>query len=258
MEKEIEQAVLRVVRSMYENFSEQLTIDDLARTAMFSKFHFSRVFQRVTGLSPGRFLSAVRLQEAKRLLSSTSLTVTDISHRVGYSSVGTFSSRFTSSVGIPPTGYRQSDGIVPVPFWGDGSDLSALGATTVCGTVLSPLEDQPVFIGLFPGRILEGQPISHVVLRRPGPYTLSNVPAGNWHLMGQSIIADRADAVDHPPGGDEALYIGYGGPIIVSSDNDTRFVDLRLRPMHPFDPPVLLTLRDVLPMAATCSPAKLG
>ena len=104
MDDVIERAVLRVIDSMHENLGEPLTIDDMARTAMFSKFHFSRVFQRVTGLSPGRYLSAVRLQEAKRLLASTSLSVTDISHRVGYSSVGTFSSRFaTAWASRPPS-----------------------------------------------------------------------------------------------------------------------------------------------------------
>src|SRR5882757_316060 len=80
MEEVIESAVNRVIESMHRNLGEQLTVDDMARTAMFSKFHFSRVFQRATGVSPGRFLSAIRLQEAKRLLVSTELSVTEISH----------------------------------------------------------------------------------------------------------------------------------------------------------------------------------
>ncbi|MFD0592037.1 helix-turn-helix domain-containing protein [Catellatospora coxensis] len=80
---------------------------------MFSKFHFSRMFQRVTGLSPGRFLSALRLQQAKQLLVTTSFNVSDISLRVGYTSVGTFSTRFTRSVGLSPTIYRRRHGITP-------------------------------------------------------------------------------------------------------------------------------------------------
>ena len=54
MEKTIEQAVGRVIETMRENIGEPLTIDDMARTVMFSKFHFSRFFQRVTGVSPGQ------------------------------------------------------------------------------------------------------------------------------------------------------------------------------------------------------------
>src|SRR5262245_51420880 len=102
-----EVAVRRVIKAMLENLDDDLTIDDMARIAMFSKFHFSRMFQRVTGVSPGRFLSALRLQRAKQLLLSTSFNIADISHRVGYTSVGTFSSRFTRSVGISPIAYRR-------------------------------------------------------------------------------------------------------------------------------------------------------
>jgi AraC-like DNA-binding protein len=103
----IEEAVHRVIDLMRENLGENLTVDDMARVAMYSKFHFTRVFQRVTGMSPGRFLSALRLKEAKRLLLSTELPVTEISYRVGYSSIGTFGSRFTQAVGMSPSGYRR-------------------------------------------------------------------------------------------------------------------------------------------------------
>src|SRR2546426_2729308 len=80
----IEKAITKVIQTMRENLGEEITIDDMAQAAVYSKFHFSREFQRLTGVSPKRFLSAIRLQEAKRLLTSTSLTVTEISHRVGY------------------------------------------------------------------------------------------------------------------------------------------------------------------------------
>ncbi|GAA3795755.1 AraC family transcriptional regulator [Sphaerisporangium flaviroseum] len=231
---------------MHENLGEQLTINDMARTAMFSKFHFSRVFQRVTGLSPGRFLSAVRIQEAKRLLVSTSLTVTDISHRVGYSSVGTFSSRFTSSVGLSPTKYRQFKSITPqAPANGDDPAYRR-PVTTVRGDISSPLSDQPVFAGLFPDRILEGRPVRYVILRKPGPYVLEDVPQGEWHLMAQSVAPGREDAADHAPGGDEALCIGRHGPITVRPGTHTKVADLHLRPMRSLDPPVLLALRDLL------------
>lgn len=246
MDNAIEQAVLRVVRSMHENLSEQLTINDMARTAMFSKFHFSRVFQRVTGLSPGRFLSAVRLQEAKRLLASTTLTVTDISHRVGYSSVGTFSSRFTSSVGVSPTKYRQMKGVGPQMTVERAEAADGRPVTTVRGDIWSPFEGQPIFAGLFPDRILEGRPIRYTILHKPGPFVLTNVPQGEWHLMAQSVAQGREDAIDHPPGGDEALCVGRQGPITVRPGTDTQVADLRLRPMRPLDPPVLLALRDLL------------
>ena len=60
----VEKAVERAIATIRTSFADDVTIDDLARAAMFSKFHFTRVFRRTTGVSPGRFLSAVRLQEA--------------------------------------------------------------------------------------------------------------------------------------------------------------------------------------------------
>ncbi|CAM5566892.1 HTH-type transcriptional activator RhaR [Streptomyces glaucescens] len=95
------------VITIRERFHEPLSLDDLARSVMVSKFYFLRVFRRITGVTPGRFLSAVRLHEAKRLLADTRLNVADISAQVCYSSTGTFSRRFTASVGISPTQYRR-------------------------------------------------------------------------------------------------------------------------------------------------------
>ncbi|WP_433496306.1 helix-turn-helix domain-containing protein [Sphaerimonospora sp. CA-214678] len=247
MDDVITTAVLRVVESMQENYGEQLTIDDLARTAMFSKFHFSRVFQRVTGLSPGRFLSAVRLREAKRLLISTSLTVTDISHLVGYSSVGTFSSRFTHSVGVSPSRYRGLDLLVPPPGGSTrGAAETGTGIGTLRGTVVSPIENRPVFAGLFPDRILEGWPVRYTILTRPGPYVLKDVPEGRWHLITQAAAAGQEDAINYPACGHDGLCIGRQGPITVSAGSTITLSDVVLRPMSVFDPPVLLALRQLM------------
>lgn len=242
MDDVITKAVLRVIQRMQENVGEPLTIDDMARTAMFSKFHFSRIFQRVTGLSPGRFLSAVRLREAKRLLTSTTLSVTDISHRVGYSSVGTFSSRFTSSVGMSPSRYRRLERLTPPRRPASPQTTT----TTIRGFISSPLGDRPVFAGVFPGSVLEGWPVRYTILRRPGPYVLEDVPEGRWHLIAQSSAAGYEDATDHPARGDEGVCIGRYGPITVKRGATATVADIQLRPMSVFDPPVLLALRELV------------
>jgi AraC-like DNA-binding protein len=95
-----------VIKDIYARFNEPITIDDMARAAICSRFHFTRMFQRATGVPPGQFLSAVRIHEAKRLLLSTSLTVKEITARVGYSSVSTFSAKFKETVGLSPSAYR--------------------------------------------------------------------------------------------------------------------------------------------------------
>ena len=107
MESAAEEAVRRVVEAMHDNLGDPFTADDMARTAVFSKYHFIRLFRRTTGVTPGRFLAQLRIQEAKRLLVVTDLSVADISQRVGYTSVGTFSSRFKASVGVSPSTYRE-------------------------------------------------------------------------------------------------------------------------------------------------------
>jgi transcriptional regulator GlxA family with amidase domain len=113
-------AVERAKAYMRERLGEHIAVDDLAHTALFSKFHFTRVFHRVTGMSPGRYLAEMRVQEAMRLLRGTDMKVIDITYAVGYASVGTFSSRFRVRVGVSPTEYRRRCHQLP-----DGYDAAA-------------------------------------------------------------------------------------------------------------------------------------
>ncbi len=233
-------AVERVITTMKANLGDPITIDDMARTAMFSKFHFSRMFQRVTGISPGRFLSALRLQEAKRLLLSCSLTVADISHLVGYNSIGTFSSRFRMSVGVSPTTYRQYGGYVqPLgeyepPRWGRGE------RSVVRGYVHHAAGHRPghIVIGLYQDRIAQGIPEAHATLDSAGEFTIPGVPAGTWHVLAHSVDVDghRDQSVES--------YVAAFGPVKVSASSPVRPMDLWLRPRHIFDPPTLLAQLD--------------
>lgn len=240
MDESVRQAVARAIMVMRENLGERLTVDDLARAAMFSKFHFTRVFLRATGLSPGRFLAALRLAEAKRLLTSSAVSVADISHQVGYNSVGTFSARFSASIGISPSGYRQL-GRRP-PQVTDRTDLAGTGAT-IRGQVWCPAtaEAGPVFVGLFPARIAEGAPARHVVLDRPGPYVLTDVPLGSWYVLAHSFATPLNSEDGRRP------YLGLAGPATVHRGITGNITDVLLRPRHGFDPPLLLALPDLRP-----------
>jgi AraC family transcriptional regulator len=238
MDEIVRQAVARAIVTMRDNLGERLTIDDLARAAMFSKFHFTRVFLRVTGLSPGRFLSALRLAEAKRLLSTTVISVADISHQVGYNSVGTFSARFSSSVGVSPSGYRRLRGAAP--RISDRPTSPGSGAT-VRGQlrVPAPAEVGPVFVGLFAARIAEGAAARHVILPGPGPYTLTDVPLGSWYVLTHAYGTTAADHTGLRP------FTGLTGPVTLHHGVTASLADVRLRPRHGFDPPVLLALPDL-------------
>jgi AraC family transcriptional regulator len=163
-----ERAVERAIGAMHDNLGEQVAIDDLARSAMFSKFHFSRMFRHIAGISPGRFLSALRIQEAKHQLLATSFNVADISVLVGYNSIGTFSTRFARSVGLAPSVFRRLDGFAPrIPT----EVPAAPGAAVVRGRIHSFRpggQSGPVFLGLFPDRIPEGRPARCAIIEEPG------------------------------------------------------------------------------------------
>jgi len=248
MDDAIETAVERVIHEMRENLGEQITMDDMARTAMFSKFHFSRMFQRVTGISPGRFLSALRVQEAKHLLLTTSTAVADISHQVGYNSIGTFSSRFHASVGVSPSEYRLCDAVV-APLTEPEPDDAHAGV--VRGHIWSTPGCRPgkVVIGLFPGRIAQDIPVRHVIRAGIGPFEIGDVPAGNWHVLAHSV----EDGTDTPADEPDTVgpYVATFGPVDVPATSaGGRDFDMWLRPERIFDPPALLAHLDHWMMAA--------
>jgi AraC family transcriptional regulator len=238
----MKEAVERTVKMMRENLGEPITIDDMARTAMYSKFHFTRVFQRATGVSPGRFLSALRLEKAKQLLLSTSLSVTEISYQVGYASVGTFSTRFKNSVGLAPTEFRQRRGFVAQLSIDGGCPRTTRSRATITGKVLSSrlARDELIFLGLFPDCIPQGTPVSCAILHDgPGSFALNYVPAGVWHLLALSVTPCHEECTD-----EELPYVGAFGPISVRSDAIVAAIEMELRPAGVLDPPVLVALQN--------------
>lgn len=89
------------------HFAEELDLDELAAIARLSKFHFLRSFAKVYGLTPLAYLGERRVERAQDLLRSTNLTVTEVCHAVGYSSLGSFSSRFSEVVGETPSAFQS-------------------------------------------------------------------------------------------------------------------------------------------------------
>lgn len=84
-----------------------LTIDEVAREAAMSPFHFIRQFKAVFGETPHQFRIQARLDRAKLLLAVRNDSVTDVCMEVGFSSLGSFSDLFARRVGMPPTAYRR-------------------------------------------------------------------------------------------------------------------------------------------------------
>jgi len=89
------------------HYTEPLDLERLAAVAGISKFHFQRLFKATYGLTPAAYLSQRRVERAQDLLRATNLTVTEVCHAVGFSSLGSFSSRFHELVGESPSGFQR-------------------------------------------------------------------------------------------------------------------------------------------------------
>ncbi|MCA0154939.1 helix-turn-helix transcriptional regulator [Tsukamurella sp. M9C] len=101
-------AVLRRVRDRIDReFAQPLNVEELARGAHLSAGHLSREFKRVYGEAPYSYLMTRRIERAMMLLRRGDVSVTDACFAVGCSSLGTFSTRFTELVGVPPSVYQR-------------------------------------------------------------------------------------------------------------------------------------------------------
>jgi AraC-like DNA-binding protein len=101
-------AVLRKVRDRIDReYAQPLDVEALARGAHMSAGHLSREFRRAYGESPYGYLMTRRIERAMAMLRRGDMSVTDVCFAVGCSSLGTFSTRFTELVGMPPSTYRQ-------------------------------------------------------------------------------------------------------------------------------------------------------
>ncbi|CAN5877800.1 helix-turn-helix transcriptional regulator [soil metagenome] len=89
------------------HFREPLDLHVLAGVAGVSKYHFARTFEATYGETPIRYLTRRRIERAQDLLRTANLTVTEVCMAVGFSSLGSFSSRFTQLVGEGPAAYRD-------------------------------------------------------------------------------------------------------------------------------------------------------
>src|SRR5579871_4777464 len=101
-------ALLRRVRDRIDrDYAQPLDVEALARDAHMSAGHLSRQFRLAYGESPYSYLMTRRIERAMALLRRGDQSVTEVCFAVGCSSLGTFSSRFTELVGMPPSAYRR-------------------------------------------------------------------------------------------------------------------------------------------------------
>ncbi len=242
------QAVERVIQAMHTHLDELLTLEDLASVAYLSPYYFNRIFRRLIGIPPGEFLSALRFQTARRLLLTTSLSVTDICFEVGYTSTGSFTSRFTQLVGLSPRLLRQRAHAFEPPLIEPTEPDTTTSSSSIqmknalLGQIIAPTTFRgTIYIGLFTSPIPQGAPARCTRLSSSGLYLFHGVPDGVYHLRAAAFPASSDLQSSLLPG--EKILLGNNADTLVMckgliSGNP----NLVLHPPRLTDPPLVMGL----------------
>jgi AraC family transcriptional regulator len=240
-------AVQRVIHMIRERLDNDITLKEMAALAYMSRCHFSRTFRQITGLPPRLFLSKLRVEAAARMLLNSDSSVTEICLNVGYSSLGTFISRFSEALGISPTKLRMLRhsplSRIVKEVINNANTVQQELQPAVTGRVYAPSSfSGPIFLGLFPTPIPEGKPIVCAVNLAPGEFLISPVPPGDFYIFALGLAWPQSphDFFRY----DVALRAG--GQCILVENGAVRCEDIFLRCAAPTDPPVLLNLLSLL------------
>jgi len=235
-------SVAQVVRHINANLNRKHTLEELAEIAGCSVWHFVRIFQRVTNLSPMTYLSASRIEAAKRLLVTSDARIIDICYDVGYNSLGSFGKRFTKLVGMSPRQVRsaalefdarkfRSQFRIATEWLGaSGGVQLALTAPEHAG------DDFLVFSGLFPANVPTLMPVTCGLREGIGDVNMRLPKAGYYRVFAVAIprCADREDIVLQ-----DCTLRGSGGAVCITKDTDQAFLTVDLQEPHLLGPPLL-------------------
>lgn len=96
------------IQYMNDHLADQVSLEDIATHSHMTKYHFDRMFQKRTGLSPWDYFTKLRIEHAAHLLITTEKTVTEIAPECGYQNVNYFHKVFRKYVGVSATSFRKS------------------------------------------------------------------------------------------------------------------------------------------------------
>ena len=97
----------RVAQYIEEHLSEDISLATLADVARLSPYHFVRAFKQSFGLPPHRYMSRLRVEQAKALLANPAMSVTQVGFNLGFSETSSFTTTFRKHTGLTPTAYRR-------------------------------------------------------------------------------------------------------------------------------------------------------
>ena len=99
--------IQEISKYIEEHLDANLSVTELAKDNSYSREQFIRIFKQVTGLPPSLYIRYIRVEQAKKWLAGSEMTVTEIAGRVGYENVNNFTRMFQDAVGISPSMYRS-------------------------------------------------------------------------------------------------------------------------------------------------------
>lgn len=102
----VDRRLRRAVEYIHAHYSRDLSLSEIAAEAFLSEYHFARLFKKVFGFTPHHYLAALRIEQARRLLSESDLSIAEVSACVGYSSQSHFTKVFREQTGFTPAEFR--------------------------------------------------------------------------------------------------------------------------------------------------------
>ena len=184
--------------------TEPITVTDLADEAGYSPFHFTRRFTLALGVPPGQFLTALRIDAAKRLLLAEPDPVIDVATAVGFDSLSSFSRRFRNTVGVPPAGFRRlADRVAdrpPRPFSLLTGGVPTLRVHLDVLPADRPSGELSLWVGWYPQPAPIGLPAQGMLVADVDTVELPLCPGNPW-LLGFAVplsaqVQDQLTPVD--------------------------------------------------------------
>lgn len=238
---------VEAARFLAAHADQQITLHDVADHVSYSPFHLARSFERVIGVPPGKYLAAQRFQRAKQILITRDDSVLDTCYAVGFTSVGTFTSRFRSAVGVTPTQFRRLPDQIAAP----ARPASVAGPDPHGGVVSGVVRLSPaaaalsgatpsIYVGLFARRDPCGIPVAGALLPGTADYMLTGVPSGSYWVLASALSPDADTRAQLVP--QQTVGGGAPQPIQVSPANLVHRRDLFLNIVADWVAPVVVAL----------------